>query len=108
MNDGTRRDALELLRRARDVELPNRGWHQGALEGPDGQVCAKGAINAAFNALWGCNTKILNLDAYFAAERALQRAVGGVIPVWNDEKCETVADVFDGFDLAIKSLEDAS
>lgn len=93
--------ASEVIREARNV-LFERGWYQGDFVGPDGSVCAYGALVVAE----GMEVRKSNADAGTCETDAadyFERA----IPVlsmfdWNDKPGRTLNEVMEALDKAEK------
>jgi hypothetical protein len=100
----------EVLEKALDV-LQEKGWHQKALHGPNGEVCALGAMRDARIELFGPGRDDDNV-VYNLAYARLTRAISPEdwrnvvsIPRWNDDPNRTAEDVILAFKTAT-TLED--
>ena len=85
-------------------ELITRGWHQGAIEGPDGSVCLSGAV---FAAVYGvpqlafASQNLLRDDALTrvcqqasnVVASLIERAGGRPFAPWNDAPERTFDEV---------------
>lgn len=105
----------DVLARAAEL-IGERGWCQGALQAPEGQLCAMGAIGEAKRELFGLRSMDSNnIKGNRQASRAYQQAYDMLIreinpremgltdvrsvPQWNDDPDQTAESVI----LALKT-----
>ncbi len=89
MTDNPYLRAIEIIK--------ERGWHQGELVGPNGEVCIAGSVRAAFGTL----TEAFGPPLVSAMKTVAPMPTGledvGPSP-WNDDPSRTIEDVY----LALK------